>query len=318
MAEPGGPAYVALGDSISIDDYSGGPGRGGASLLFANRDEDFPEWRGRELSAVQPGMAFFLLAIDGATTRTLLQAQLPRLRALEVRPTLVTPDGRGKRPARRLWGHRRSPEGDRRRGDGRRHRAGRAHGCPCADGRHRGRDRLRPQRRNRRRRPARAPAMARRRGGHRRTERHSPCCRLAPRRRRRRDRGVLPRTRRARGGSRAAGSPTGGAGSVVLQSHRTERLGSRWRAVRLLGRGPRRRPVTGAGGGGPRSVRTRRAFLLIGGRLAAGVVLAGCAASGWGIRLPADGDGVAELTARPRTARPDASAESLAPCDRSL
>jgi hypothetical protein len=90
MAEPGGPAYVALGDSISIDDYAGGPGRGGASLLFANRDEDFPEWRGRELSAVQPGMAFFLLAIDGATTRTLLQAQLPRLRALEVRPTLVT------------------------------------------------------------------------------------------------------------------------------------------------------------------------------------------------------------------------------------
>jgi GDSL-like Lipase/Acylhydrolase family len=90
MAEPGGPAYVALGDSISIDDYAGGPGRGGASLLFANRDGDFPEWRGRELSTVQPGMAFFLLATDGATTRTLLQAQLPRLRALEVRPTLVT------------------------------------------------------------------------------------------------------------------------------------------------------------------------------------------------------------------------------------
>src|SRR3954466_6517287 len=87
---PGGPAYVALGDSISIDEYAGGPGRGGASLHFANRDEDFPEWRGRELSAVQPGLAFFLLAIDGATTRTLLQAQLPRLRALEVRPTLVT------------------------------------------------------------------------------------------------------------------------------------------------------------------------------------------------------------------------------------
>ena len=34
--------YVALGDSISIDDYSGGPGRGGASLLLANRDDDFP------------------------------------------------------------------------------------------------------------------------------------------------------------------------------------------------------------------------------------------------------------------------------------
>jgi hypothetical protein len=34
--------HVALGDSISIDDYSGGPGRGGSSLLFSNRDDDFP------------------------------------------------------------------------------------------------------------------------------------------------------------------------------------------------------------------------------------------------------------------------------------
>ena len=76
--------------------------------------------------------------------------------------------------------------------------------------------------------------------------------------------------------------------------------------------------MTGAGGGGPRSVRTRRAFLLIGGRLAAGVVLAGCAAAGWEIPLPAGGDGVAELTPRPRTPRPDASVESLAPGDLSL
>jgi lysophospholipase L1-like esterase len=90
MAAAGDGAYVALGDSISIDDYAGGPGRGGASLLFANRDEDFPEWRGRDLRTVRPGTTFTLLATDGATTRTLLQAQLPRLRALGVRPTLVT------------------------------------------------------------------------------------------------------------------------------------------------------------------------------------------------------------------------------------
>ena len=84
------PHYVALGDSISIDDYSGGPGRGGASLLFRNRDDDFPEWRGRDLLSADPDTQFSLLATDGATTRTLLDVQLPRLAALRVRPTLVT------------------------------------------------------------------------------------------------------------------------------------------------------------------------------------------------------------------------------------
>jgi lysophospholipase L1-like esterase len=88
VAGPG--AYVALGDSISIDDYSGGPGRGGASLLFANRDDDFPEWRGRDLRSTAPGTAFTLLASDGATSGTLLDRQLPRLAALPTRPTLVT------------------------------------------------------------------------------------------------------------------------------------------------------------------------------------------------------------------------------------
>ena len=82
--------YVALGDSISIDDYSGGPGRGGASLLFANRDEDFPEWRGRDLRTADPDTAFILLATDGATTRSLLDVQLPRLAGSGARPTLVT------------------------------------------------------------------------------------------------------------------------------------------------------------------------------------------------------------------------------------
>src|SRR4051794_29700718 len=82
--------YVALGDSISIDDYSGGPGCGGASLLFANRDGDFPDWQGRDLRTTEPGAVFSLLATDGATTRTFLDLQLPRLAALHVRPTLVT------------------------------------------------------------------------------------------------------------------------------------------------------------------------------------------------------------------------------------
>jgi lysophospholipase L1-like esterase len=82
--------YVALGDSISIDDYAGGPGRGGASLLHRNRDDDFPEWRGRDLLTEDADTAFSLLAADGATTRTLLDVQLPRLAADRSRPTLVT------------------------------------------------------------------------------------------------------------------------------------------------------------------------------------------------------------------------------------
>ena len=81
----GSSAYVALGDSISIDDYAGGPGRGGASLLARNRDGDFPEWRGLHL-----GQPFLQLATDGATTRTLLDVQLPRLSASGVHPTVVT------------------------------------------------------------------------------------------------------------------------------------------------------------------------------------------------------------------------------------
>ena len=84
------PSYVALGDSISIDEYAGGPGRGGASLLFRNRDDDFPDWRGRDLLGADPATTCSLLATDGATTRTLAQAQLPRLRALPRPPTLVT------------------------------------------------------------------------------------------------------------------------------------------------------------------------------------------------------------------------------------
>jgi lysophospholipase L1-like esterase len=89
-AQSDGLVYVALGDSISIDEYAGGPGRGGASLLFRNRDEDFPHWRGRDLVSLDPDAQFALLATDGATTRTLADVQLPRLARLPVRPTLVT------------------------------------------------------------------------------------------------------------------------------------------------------------------------------------------------------------------------------------
>jgi lysophospholipase L1-like esterase len=77
--------YVALGDSMSIDAYAGGPGRGAASLLHRNRDTDFPEWTGRDL--VASGHAAHILAADGATSDDVVVEQLS---LITDSPALVT------------------------------------------------------------------------------------------------------------------------------------------------------------------------------------------------------------------------------------
>jgi lysophospholipase L1-like esterase len=82
--------YAALGDSMSIDAYAGGPGRGAASLLWRNRDRDFPAWAGRDLTAHDRAARLALLASDGATSTTVAGEQLGRLRRLELKPTLAT------------------------------------------------------------------------------------------------------------------------------------------------------------------------------------------------------------------------------------
>jgi lysophospholipase L1-like esterase len=82
--------YAALGDSMSIDDYAGGPGRGAASLLWRNRDDDFPAWAGRDLTARDPAVRLALLATDGATSTIVATQQLGRLRSLGRVPTLAT------------------------------------------------------------------------------------------------------------------------------------------------------------------------------------------------------------------------------------
>jgi lysophospholipase L1-like esterase len=85
-----GAVYAALGDSMSIDDYAGGPGRGAASLLWRNRDDDFPAWVGRDLTARDPAVHLAVLASDGATSSTVVREQLWRLRRLELIPALAT------------------------------------------------------------------------------------------------------------------------------------------------------------------------------------------------------------------------------------
>jgi lysophospholipase L1-like esterase len=64
------PLYYALGDSMSIDDYAGGPGLGAASLL-----------------ADDLGIELMLLARDGATSDDVLHRQVG---AVGARPALVT------------------------------------------------------------------------------------------------------------------------------------------------------------------------------------------------------------------------------------
>ena len=84
------PIYAALGDSMSIDAYAGGPGRGAASLLLRNRDDDFPDWAGRDLATRAPGTRLALLAADGAASATVAAGQLARLAHLPQPPSLAT------------------------------------------------------------------------------------------------------------------------------------------------------------------------------------------------------------------------------------
>ncbi len=83
-------AYVALGDSMSIDDYAGGLGRGAASLLFSNDDTTFPEWRGRDLKSRGLAAELVTLARDGATSSEVSSGQLALLRSFGARPAAVT------------------------------------------------------------------------------------------------------------------------------------------------------------------------------------------------------------------------------------
>src|SRR3954463_14327279 len=95
-------SYVALGDSISIDEYAGGPGRGGASLLARNRDGDFPAWRGRGLATTRPDLGFRLLASDGGTAQALLRTQLPPAGSGGCGAACRDAVGRRERPVDRL------------------------------------------------------------------------------------------------------------------------------------------------------------------------------------------------------------------------
>ena len=89
-AEPFYRRYVGLGDSISIDDYAGGSGWGAISLFYRNKDDTYPEWKGRDLRSLYPGIEFHSLASDGATSTSVAEEQLPALPTGDDDPTIVT------------------------------------------------------------------------------------------------------------------------------------------------------------------------------------------------------------------------------------
>lgn len=70
--------YLALGDSMSIDDYAG-PGLGAASLLYRNHDARYPDFQGRDLVHHSPACRFDFRCRNGLDSQGLLKtmADLP-------------------------------------------------------------------------------------------------------------------------------------------------------------------------------------------------------------------------------------------------
>jgi lysophospholipase L1-like esterase len=87
--------YVALGDSMSIDRYPDldhadrqtlalpVTGLGAASLLARNDDYVWPQFAGRDLVTISPGIDCRFEAQDGATTESVLDAQVDALRGID-------------------------------------------------------------------------------------------------------------------------------------------------------------------------------------------------------------------------------------------
>lgn len=90
QAKPFYRRYVGLGDSISIDEYAGGPGWGAISLFYCNKDDTYPEWKGNDLRSLYPGIDFHSLASDGAIADTVLGEQFRVMPPGDDHPIIVT------------------------------------------------------------------------------------------------------------------------------------------------------------------------------------------------------------------------------------
>jgi GDSL-like Lipase/Acylhydrolase family len=81
--------YIALGDSIAMDFYAGGPGCGAASLLHRDNGA-FPGFEGHDLSTFLPDLALLNFAADGAVSAAVSLGQAPLLAEVEGEIRVVT------------------------------------------------------------------------------------------------------------------------------------------------------------------------------------------------------------------------------------
>ena len=89
MSAPRFDALIAIGDNLCIDSASVGAHRGPASLLYRNRDAEWPEFHGRDMVTRDPAVRLLLLGQDGATAKTTLSQQMKRVGNADD-PVLVT------------------------------------------------------------------------------------------------------------------------------------------------------------------------------------------------------------------------------------
>jgi len=73
---------------MSVDKYVG-DGLGAMSLFYHNKDNEYPEFAGKDLTTLFPGIRSYRYAKDGATSEIVLRHQLRQI-ARSDEPTLVT------------------------------------------------------------------------------------------------------------------------------------------------------------------------------------------------------------------------------------
>ncbi|HEY3415177.1 MAG TPA: GDSL-type esterase/lipase family protein [Armatimonadota bacterium] len=89
MSAPRFDALIAVGDNLCIDSASVGAHRGPASLLYRNRDAEWPEFHGRDMVTRDPAARLLIFGQDGATAKTTLSHQMKRVGNADD-PVLVT------------------------------------------------------------------------------------------------------------------------------------------------------------------------------------------------------------------------------------